>query len=115
MNKKEFIFLLATVVILLAVAIFCLFVDSVFKDAAVAHATTSELYNSINNKIISGEMPLTDDQIIKLFSNEADESKSIQELIVSFREMLEALAYLIITLALLQGYTIINGWRKRNG
>ena len=114
MNKKEFIFLLSTVVILLVTAIFCIFVDSVFKEAAISHATTSELLNSINDKIISGDMPLTDEEIIKLFSNEADRSKTTQELIASFREMLEALSYLIITLALLQGFTIIKGWRNKN-
>ena len=114
MNKKEFIFLLVTVVILLATARFSLFVDSVFKEAADAHAATSESYISINNKILSGDMPLTDEQIIQLFSNNVDESKSVQELISSFREMLESLAYLIITLALLQGYFIIKGWRNKN-
>ena len=114
MNKKEFIFLLVTVVILISTAIFCLFVDSVLKDTALAHATTSETYKSINNKILSGDMPLTDKQIIELFSNKVDENTSVQELITSLSEMLESLAYLLITLALLQGYFIIKGWRNDN-
>ena len=99
MNKKEFILLLATIVILIATAIFCLFVDSVFKEVAVAHAATSETFDSISNKIILGNKSLTDEQIIKLFSNEADKSKSIQELINNISEMLDALAYFLITIA----------------
>ena len=114
MNKKEFILLITITVILITTAIFCLFADSVFKEVAVAHAATSETFDSISNKIISGDKPLTDEQIIKLFSNEANKSESIQELIYNISEMIDSLAYFLITLALLQGCIIINGWRNKN-
>ena len=100
--------------ILLATAVFCLFFDGVLKDTVDAYMTTSESLNTVKNKITSEGSPLTDEQIIKLFSNDKNESQSVQELINSFRELLEALAYLIITLALLQGYTIIKAYRNNN-
>ncbi len=102
------------VLILLATAFFCLFFDNVLKDTIDAYATTSESLNIVKSKIISGDMPLTNEQIIKLFANSEDDSKSVQDLINSIRELIEALAYLIITLAVLQGYTIIKIYRSNN-
>lgn len=115
MNKKEYIFTLTAVVLFLAIASSCLFFDSVLKDTINSYIATSESLNAVKDKIISNDLALTDEQILMLFSNSEDDSKSVQELINSISEFIRALAHLIIIIAILQGYTIIKSYRNTKG
>ena len=102
------------VLILFAAAFFCLFFDSVLKDTVDSYITTSESLKAGNAKIISGDAPLSDENILKLFANSEEDSKRVEELINSIRKLIKSLAYLIITIGILQGYTIIRIYRDDN-
>ena len=115
MKKKDYLtlFIITTVLVLLSGA--CLFVVTTLDDVSDSYASSAEHSKGIINKIKSGEQPFTEEQVIKLFSNDIEESYSIQSLLDSYGEMMEAFAYLIIVLAVFQGYIIVTRYYKNNG
>lgn len=115
MKKKDYLILFVITTALILQSGACLLVVTTLDDVSDSYASTAEHSEQIINKIKSGDQPFTEEQVIKLFSNEIDESNSIESLLNSYGEMMEAFAYLLIVLALFQGYIIVTRYYKNNG
>ncbi len=113
MKKKDFITLFAITTLLLVLSVACLYVVTTLTDVSDTYKSTAEHSKTIIDKIKSGNQPLTDAQVITLFSNDIKEGNSIRSLLNSYKEMMEAFAWLVITLAIFQGYIIISRYYKK--